>query len=439
MLPLKHAATALALLLTAGAAHFGVRDYCDVGTAVSGSSYETSLSSPPPGVPGHPEWEEIADDLSRDLQRRHLPFGTVLDPVFASPRSRRIVGYSRAGDSAIWTGHYLAAEAFRFAVTGSPDALRNARRALDGIRSLVDVTGLDLLARAIVPVDDPYAAGILSEEKHHGFFRGVFADRKYYWIGKTSRDQYSGVFFGLGVAWELIDDRQVRQTSQELITRLLDRLIERHWWVVMPGGRIATLFHLRPEQQLALLQIGRRVNPERFSEAYRQKRSAVAGFVPLALAADLLDDHSRYFQFNLDSINLFHLLGLEEPGRYRSLYDLAYDLLRRTTSNHPNAHFHLIDHALRGPDVERDVETVRLLAAWLRRPRRDQYIDLRGEFAACGDDRACEPLPVERWVRTDFLWQRSPFLLLGGSRGTIEGAGIDFLLPYWMARYYGVL
>ena len=69
----------------------------------------------------------------------------------------------------------------------------------------------------------------------------------------------------------------------------------------------------------------------------------------------------------------------------------------------------------------------------------DQYIDLRGEFAACGDDRACEPLPVERWVRTDFLWQRSPFLLLGGSRGTIEGAGIDFLLPYWMARYYGVL
>ena len=69
--------------------------------------------------------------------------------------------------------------------------------------------------------------------------------------------------------------------------------------------------------------------------------------------------------------------------------------------------------------------------------RRDHYIDLRGEFAACGDDRACEPLPVERWVRTDFLWQRSPFLLLGGSRGTIEGAGIDFLLPYWMARKWG--
>jgi hypothetical protein len=42
-------------------------------------------------------------------------------------------------------------------------------------------------------------------------------------------------------------------------------------------------------------------------------------------------------------------------------------------------------------------------------------------------------------VRTDFLWQRSPFLLFGGGAGTIKGNGIDFILPYWMARYYGVL
>ena len=56
-----------------------------------------------------------------------MPYGTVLDPVFASsdpesPEYSNIVGYTRAGDSAIWTGHYLAAEAFRFQVTRSPDA-----------------------------------------------------------------------------------------------------------------------------------------------------------------------------------------------------------------------------------------------------------------------------------------------------------------------------
>ncbi len=66
-------------------------------------------------------------------------------------------------NSALWTGHYLAAEAFRYAVTKAPDALTNARAAVAGIESLVDVTGSDVLARCIVPMASPYEAGIASE------------------------------------------------------------------------------------------------------------------------------------------------------------------------------------------------------------------------------------------------------------------------------------
>jgi len=40
---------------------------------------------------------------------------------------------------------------------------------------------------------------------------------------------------------------------------------------------------------------------------------------------------------------------------------------------------------------------------------------------------------------TDFLWQRNPFQLTGGGSNTTEGAGIDYILPYWMGRYYGVI
>src|SRR5262249_41865099 len=52
---------------------------------------------------------------------------------------------------------------------------------------------------------------------------------------------------------------------------------------------------------------------------------------------------------------------------------------------------------------------------------------------------ACSPIPVPDRVTTDFLWQRSPFQMSGGGSGRIETAGIDYLLPYWMARYYGVI
>src|SRR5882672_11185339 len=113
--------------------------------------------------------------ISRNIQVRHLPHGTILDPIFAGPRSDRIVGYTRAGDSAIWTGHYLAAESFRYEVTRSPEALANASKALQGIHSLLDVTGSDVLARCLIPTSSPYAASIQQAEAGNGIY---YKDRK---------------------------------------------------------------------------------------------------------------------------------------------------------------------------------------------------------------------------------------------------------------------
>src|SRR5437667_6035464 len=113
--------------------------------------------------------------ISQNIQILHMPFGTILDPVFASsypasPNYSQIVRYTRAGDSAIWTGHYLAAEPFRYKVTGSPEALANAWAALYGIRSLVDITGNGVLARCLIPADSPYGDAIQREEGGHGIY-----------------------------------------------------------------------------------------------------------------------------------------------------------------------------------------------------------------------------------------------------------------------------
>src|SRR5947199_7832423 len=96
--------------------------------------------------------EADAVAISRNIQARHFPWGMILDPVYASPTSNEIAAYTRCGDSAIWTGHYLAAEAYRYKVTGSPEALANVRSAISGIQSLVDITGTDLLPRCRIPL-----------------------------------------------------------------------------------------------------------------------------------------------------------------------------------------------------------------------------------------------------------------------------------------------
>jgi hypothetical protein len=383
--------------------------------------------------------ESDAVAISQAIQQRHMPNGTIIDPIFASPTSNTIVAYTRGGDSAIWTGHYLAAESFRYKVTASPDALANVWKALDGIRALREVTGNDVLARCLVPTDWAFASSITHEEAGHGIYGGTVDGRSYLWVGETSRDQYSGVFFGLGVAYDMVDEPAVRAFVQTEVTALLNYLLSHNWAVVMPNFSVSTVFFGRPDQQLSLLQVGRHVNPERFASTYDRYRAQYGASVIAPISLETLDTYGSYFKFNLDEINLYNLVRLEDSPKYRKRYLKAYKVLRRALAGHLNAHFNMIDCGLNGRDDERDGETRRLLDDWLTRPRRDVFVDNRAGYKLCGGSRACGAVAVKDRVPTDFLWQRNPFDLVGGGSGTIEAAGIDYLLPYWMARYYGVL
>src|SRR5690349_5517660 len=117
-----------------------------------------------------------ADAISTNIRNLHRPYGTLADPGFASadtasPDYATVVSYNRKGDGAIWTGHYLAAESYRYAATQSTDALEAVRKALNGVQSLVDVTSPldpDVLARSWVPQSSPYLGKITTDEGHNG-------------------------------------------------------------------------------------------------------------------------------------------------------------------------------------------------------------------------------------------------------------------------------
>ncbi len=361
-----------------------------------------------------------------------MPYGTVIDPVFASATSNTITDYTRCGDSAIWTGHYLAAESFRYRVTRDPAALANVKSAVAGIRSLVDITGTDVLARCLIPLTSPYMASISSQEATNTIYTNKSAG--YIWVGNTSRDEYSGVMFGLAVAYNLVDDAGVKVSAAAIVTRILNFLMNHAWTIVLPDFNVSDTFVGREDQVLAFLTIGQYVNPNAFAAAYANNlQYAPEMVVPVGLETTSL---SSYFKFNLDYINFYSLIGLQ-TGSYPAAYDASYALLRAATASHQNAHFNMIDRALHSGDATRDANTLAYLNLWLQRPSRDPHVDLSGTVAVCSG-QACNPIPVNLRVPTDFLWQRNPFQLSGGGSGTIETAGIDYILPWWMARYYGL-
>ena len=389
-----------------------------------------------------------ADAISDNIRMWHLPYGTMADPGFASsdPTSAgytTLVSYNRTGDGAIWTGHYLAAESFRYAVTQSPVVLDEVRTALNGVQSLVDVTSPldpDVLARSWVPQNSPYLGKIQTDEGHNGLYPSTYNGQAVYWIGNTSRDQYAGVFFGLATAYDRVPDAALRKQVTDLVTRMLDYLIAHGWSVQMPNGEFSTTFMGRPDQQLALLQVGRHVNPAKYEAVYTAFAAANAPLVVAPIRGECQDTYGSYFKFNLDYITFFNLVSLEPPGSTNlTFYNTAYSQLRQCTAKHQNAHFNMIDRALRGTNGRRDADTRDFLGLWLERSRRDYFTDVSNKYAVCGTNRACDIVAVNDRPNTDFLWQRSPQLLFGGGDGTIETAAIDYLLPYWMARYYNVL
>ena len=389
-----------------------------------------------------------ADAISANIVNLHLPYGTMADPGFVtsdpnSPDYFTVLTYNRTGDGAIWTGHWLAAEAFRYAVTGSTEALANVQHGVNGVQSLVDVTSpaaKDLLARAWLPQNSRYLPKIQTDEGHNGLYASSYNGEAVYWIGSTSRDEYSGVFFGLAVAYDLVPDATLRAQIATVVTRMLDNLLAHNWSVVMPNGKISTTFVGRTEQQLTLLQIGRHVNPDKYLSRYQTFRASNSSSTGLAITIDCFDTYSSYFKFNLDYINVFDLIRLEEPtSTYRSRYLSAYATLRRCTSTHQNAHFNMIDRSINGASSTRDADTRLFLGQWLQRSRRAFYTDVSSKYAVCGTNRACSPVPVPDRPNTDFLWQRSPLLLYGGGDTTVETAAIDYLRPDWMARFYGVI
>jgi hypothetical protein len=395
-------------------------------------------------VPAPTEADAVA--ISQNIQANHWPYLTLLNPRYKSgdPKSTDYMtlsasGYTQAADNAIWTGHYLAAESFRYSVTRSRDARANLRKALHGITALIDVTGTDLLARFLIPRSSPYADAVLGEESGQGIHEATYNGQPYAWLGNTSRDQYSGVFFGLGVAYSLVKDRTIRSEIRSDVTRMLDFLITNGWNVRMPDGTFSTTFVGRADQQLSFLQVGRLVDRTRWGTTYKITRTALSASVGAPIAFECSDPYGSYFKFNLDHINLYNLIRLEERGIPRNQYLSAFTQLRDCTGSHQNAHFNMIARGLQGANSTRDAETVDMLGRWLLRPRRNVLVDNTGKYPACDTNRACSPIPVQDRYTTDFLWQRSPFQLKGGEDGTVPTPGVDYILPYWMARYYAVL
>ncbi len=435
-----------------------VRDELDALVVDLTAQLGALSASPGPalGLGGNPtpftgprvDLESLAVAVETALLRDNFFAGMVFEANLDDPAygSGNVQAYWGQGDSAFWTGHFLAALAYRAKVAPDPALEARADEILTALTRCLDVSPQGQLSRVAFPLASPYAAPLYNDPR---MFVATLPGGSYIGLDDVSRDQYIGVVLGLGRVLEAFPALEGRAAG--LIDRLLTYLHVSGWSAFENDGiTLSASFAQNPLAMLALLQNGKRALPTRWGGEFD-------AWAPLLAVAwfpawfGTLNTHEEYYKFNLLHDNLVNLCEVEtDPDRYRE-YLKILRLERAALAHHQNAWFDAV-YAMAvppaatalGPEVETGLQR------WAARPRRGYAVANSLDpqipqtlFHFLDPSKppeiiAAVPLPVERRRYADYLWQRSPFDLDGTWPDTFQAPGLDLLLPYWFGRAHGM-
>ena len=142
--------------------------------------------------------EQKATAFEERIRLRHDRYGMVSDSHLAKAGDLSTNILESSDNDGLWTAMYGAAECFRYAVTKDPEALKLAKRSIEAVLFLEEITGVPgLPARSYVKKGEARPKdGVWHWTK----------DGQIQWKGDTSSDEIVGHFFLLSIAYDLLDD-----------------------------------------------------------------------------------------------------------------------------------------------------------------------------------------------------------------------------------------
>ena len=356
-------------------------------------------------------------------------------------------------DMGIWTGTYLAAQGFRFRVTGEKEAKERISRLSSGIELLVRVTGKSgLLARGIWSMDD--VSPPLGMD-----WRQTSLDPRIFWLSDVSVDQIAGVFFGAGVAFDSIDDPFIKRKIIGWVSAMSDHLLDN-------GMEIRDITGKRTKHgdltcgwisedlncliALSVVKVAWHITGEnRFEEAY--KNLVHRGYPERSISARrpwwevvLGENHSDN---NLAFLAYYNLLHYEKDTRLLNLYRKSLRRSWRAVREEKNPFFTFLYHSLM-PFTDWDRESMKeALETLILFPIDRRNTPFKISQNQCvsfwrdrlGRKQACSPIPINQRPQVGIEWNENPSRLEGGGDGTQGFSGFDYLLAYWMGRYHGFI
>jgi hypothetical protein len=394
---------------------------------------------------------EAYDDQIRE---HHLPGGMIASVRYATTNRSEPVAYAELEHSAAWTGLYLAACSYRYAVVRESRQLADVRLMLDGLTRAVRSTGRP----GVIPrhagraADDLYSAVYSrfggEDPARPGFgklaHRGTGDSANLVWLGGPSREDYAGVNLGLATAWYYVRDLKIRAQISNIVQMVAGRM-EADGWRLDDGKGNVTF--AGPWLAAAWLRTAATVEPRRFGPAYERR---IADMLALREDANLPDPGlCRYCDPLPGMMRLANVLALNrnetDPIRRVAFQEI---LTRTWHQSQMNLDPWLAVSYLGAFDKIPSDSTARtivqgLLLEYPPAPRwasaRDNTGDPTIERVRSGEgEHARFALPFALRPVAPFQWAQSATLLAGGEDAPVAHPGVDLLLAYWMGRDLGI-
>ena len=384
---------------------------------LTGLSAPASAAGVSVGPAARPEFRSTARDLEERMTD-HLWYGQMfLDVTYATPDKLpgQVVGLGGGGDSAIWSGHYLAAEAFRYALArqGRDHAKNNGqaviwsyemRRARERVDSLVAGAHRNLNisknwkakgiyspafdAEAGILFRNSFPEGVPSWQQNQGPIRHEKTygpipwddGKNYYCQGTFTRDQYTGCVFGLLTAFDLVgpDDPALRAQIRDDLFAMTGYLFRHGWSVVRPEN---TIYDPTPAVEplingiswgIFMAQAARHAartagtleDQIKWEAIWTQTFATLSPFLPGAQSALFSSPSTGYYGYNLAHGQFYYNVRLEPDAAVRTFLRECFSQTDSTTKDDGNAHFETVTYALTG-EPQRLALAIQHLEEWL--------------------------------------------------------------------------
>lgn len=416
----------------------------------------------------------------------------------------------------LWSGLFLAAEAFRYAsTTGAEreDATQMLRRLLHAQVDRMAVSGVPGnfvrmyrkpgIAGLSCPKDDEsYRADVEKDDNRwvrvnaEGCVTALPADGGDTWVvsdacpgveyadwcffDNTSKDEYAGHLFALSAVLRLVDDAESQEIAGDLLRQVATHLLDNEMRIIDHDGRPTEHGDFSPSVEggvnaalgLSLMTMAaQHLGDERFVDAYRCFAGLPAESCPtvdppvsgtwvdwLPRSAVHLDADGCLTNDNVASMftsALVTLLWWESDPDLRAAYQSALDGVwdhdsRRALSKRQNAWYDMMWAAFKplgpdsdGPALAAVTDATCGLSSFpddkvrrgMPRPEVDTHCVDR-----LGHDMSELPLgPHERCKETFWWWKDQYRIQACEDRPDRVDAPADYLLPYWMGRYFGFI